>query len=100
MDQYKPEYLGKVIPAADPSKMTGFLSNQYNSFSKIYDACKEHSSDIKDITVVENAANPDTSLSVKVSANNEILSEIIKKASGSSEISVKGDVITADHKKK
>ena len=49
MEKYKPGYLGKVIPADNPSKLTDFVTNQYDAFSKIYDTCKNQSENISDI---------------------------------------------------
>ena len=43
MDRYKPEYLGKVIPADDATKMYDFVKNKSDMFNDIYDACKENS---------------------------------------------------------
>lgn len=101
MEKYKPGYLGKVIPADNLSKMTGFLTHQYDSFSKIYDTCKDQSKDIKDIKVVENNnGSPADSLSVKISASPETVTEIVKKAAGECSVTVKGDVITATGNKK
>lgn len=100
MEKYKPNYLGKVIPADNPSKMTGFLTHQYDAFSKIYDTCKEQSKDINDIKVVENNSSPADSLTVKISAGAEAVAEIVKKAAGDCSVTVKGDVITANGNKK
>lgn len=94
MNSYKPEFLGKVIPADDTSKMRDFVNNKFDSFSKIYDTCKDSSNNIKDIQVVE-TPNNNESLSVKVSADKETLNTISEKAKKDSSISVNGDVITA-----
>ena len=64
MNKYKPEYLGKVIPAEDPLKMTDMLQNKFEQFSSIYDTCKDMSTNISDIKVVD--TSPDL-LSVKIS---------------------------------
>ena len=56
MEKYKPEYLGKVIPVDNPSKMTNFVENQYDSFSKMYEVCKDQSSNISDIKPVDNGS--------------------------------------------
>jgi hypothetical protein len=95
MNNYKPEYLGKVIPVDNPGKLTDFVTNKYESFSKVYDACKNHSEKINDIKTVESEYNDESSLSIKVLTDLETV-ETIKKAIGEdSSINIKGDVITA-----
>lgn len=95
MRNYKPEYLGKVIPVDNPGKLTDFVTNKYESFSKVYDACKEHSEKIDDIKTVESENIDVNSLSIKVATDLETV-EIIKKAIGNdNSINIKGDVITA-----
>lgn len=95
MNKYKPEYLGKVIPADNPGKLTDFVTNKYDSFSKVYDACKDHSEKIDDIKAVESEGSNETSISIKISTDAETV-ETIKKAIGTdSSINIKGDVITA-----
>lgn len=99
MNQYKPQFLGKVIPADDPSKLTTFCMDKFDSFNKIYDVCKGESAQIDDIKAVESENSEQTSLSVKVSADKEAVAKIIETAKGDSSISIKGDVITANVKK-
>lgn len=99
MNQYKPEFLGKVIPADDPSKLTTFCMDKFDAFNKIYDVCKDQSAQIGDIKAVESESSDPTSLSVKVSADKEAVAKIIETAKGDASISIKGDVITADPKK-
>lgn len=94
MRTYKPEYLGKVIPANDASKLTDFVTNKYDAFSKIYETCKDSSDKINDIKVVESPNNE--SLSVKVSTDNETLDNISKEAKKNESVNVTGDVITAE----
>lgn len=95
MEKYKPEYLGKVIPADDPSKLTNFVTNQYDAFSKIYDTCKNQSENISDIKVVESENADPNSLSVKVSADREVVESIKEVAKNDESIVVNNDVITA-----
>lgn len=95
MEKYKPEYLGKVIPADDPSKLTNFVTNQYDAFSKIYDACKNQSENISDIKVVDPGNADPNSLSVKVSADREVVESIKEIANDDESIVVNNDVITA-----
>lgn len=95
MNKYKPEYLGKVIPVDNPGKLTDFVTNKYNSFSKVYDICKNQSDKIEDIKVVETEGSDVNSFSLKLSADADTM-ETIKKAIGSdASMNIKGDVITA-----
>ena len=96
MNRYKPEYLGKVIPVDNPGKLTDFVTNKYDSFSKVYDACKNHSEKIDNIKAVESEGTNETLISIKVSTDMETM-EIIRKAIGTdNSISIKDDVITAN----
>ena len=95
MNKYKPEYLGKIIPADNPVKITDFVINKYDSFSKVYDACKNQSEKIDDIKVVESETDDRCSISVKMITDKDTV-ETIKTAIGTdSSINIKGDVITA-----
>jgi hypothetical protein len=91
MKKYKPEFLGKCLAVDDPSKMTNFLSNQYDSFSKIYDLCKNESDKIKDVKVV---TDNNEKLSLKVSTSLDTLNDIKQKVTDES-ISIDNDIITA-----
>lgn len=93
MEKYKPEYMGKVIPADDPAKLTDFVTNKYESFSKAYDACKDSSDKIKDVTSVETESGS-TEFSMKISTDSATIKSIIDNKKDDS-VSVKGDVITA-----
>lgn len=93
MNQYKPEYMGKVMPVNDPSKLTNFVANQYESFTKVYDACKNQSDNIKDIKPVDNG-NTD-SLSVQISADESTIEAIKENARGDDSVTIEGGVITA-----
>lgn len=89
MKKYKPEYLGKVIPVKDKDKLTDFLTNKYESFSKIYDNCKDYSEEISDISLVEEEGK---SCSVKIIASNETIDNISNTAI---DIKITGDIFTA-----
>lgn len=97
MEKYKPDYMGKVIPADDPSKLTDFVANKYDAFSKIYDVCKDQSDKISDIKVIEVTGNDITAdtLSVKVSAGKEAFDYIKEAVKDNGSIAIKNDVITA-----
>jgi predicted nucleic acid-binding Zn-ribbon protein len=93
MNQYKPEYLGKVIPVDDQDQLTDFVQNRFDSFSKIYDSCKEQSSSISDISMVKSTEAND--LSVKISTDDETIQKISEKIIDDDNIKINGDVITA-----
>ena len=92
MNTYKPEYMGKVMPADDPTKLTDFVSNKYDAFSKAYDACKDNSENIKDVSAVNNGSQD--SFSMKLSTNSDTM-EAIKQANTNPDVTITGDVITA-----
>lgn len=92
MKQYKPEYLGKVIPADNPSKLTEFVTNQYDSFSKVYEVCKDQSDKIKDIKVIESDNESADVLKVKISGEKEAIDKIKEKSKDG--VIVENDVIT------
>lgn len=92
MDRYKPEYLGKVIPADDATKMYDFVKSKSDMFNDIYDACKENSNKIDDISVVK---TNDDSLSVKVSTDSNTLNAIREEARSNESLSMQDNVITA-----
>lgn len=96
MEKYKPGYMGKVMPAPnDKSKVTDFLTNQYDAFNSIYDACKDQSDKINDLKTVESDTSDPDKLSVKVSTDMETMSKIKEAASGNESVVVNNDVITA-----
>lgn len=96
MEKYKPGFLGKVIPADDPSKLTKFVTKQYDSFSKIYDTCKDQSEKIGDIKVVESGeGDSEDTLKIKVSADKEVVEKIADTAKKDASVTVQDDVITA-----
>lgn len=96
MEKYKPGYLGKCIPADDPPKLTDFVVNKYDAFSKVYDACKDQSERINDIKVVDSGNNSPDTLSVKISTNDDSVVDNIKEAvKDDDSVTVKDDVITA-----
>ena len=95
MNKYKPEYLGKVIPADDSCKLYEFMGNKYDAFSKIYDACKNYSEEISNIGVTNDDLN---SLSVQIVTDEKTISEMVKKAELMNGIKIQGDVIVAEAK--
>ena len=96
MRTYKPEFLGKVMPADNASKLTDFMTNKYDAFSKIYDTCKGSSEKIDDVKVVDTSTTG--SLSVKISTDSGTLENISKEAKKNESVNVTGDIITAGAK--
>lgn len=95
MENYKPGWMGKVMPVDNPSKLTDFVKNKYDAFSKVYDTCKDQSAQISDIKTVESGSGDSETLSVKISADKETVDAIKETAKDDPSISVKGDVVTA-----
>lgn len=92
MNKYKPEYLGKVLPVNDSTKLTDFVQNKYEAFSHIYDVCKEESDSIHGIEAVDSA---DGSLSIKVDAEPETTRKILDAVAENQYLSMSGNTITA-----
>jgi len=95
MDQYKPGWMGKVMPVDNPSKLTDFVKNKYDAFSKVYDACKGKSEQISDVKAVEQSGSDSDTLSVKITADKEVVDAVKDSVKDDPSISVKNDVITA-----
>ena len=87
MDKFKPDYLGKTLPD-DKDQMTKFLDKKYDAFNTVYDACKDESENIKDVSNV--SLDTDDSLSVKINCEEEI-SERIKDSIKDSDILFKNN---------
>ncbi len=96
MNNYKPEYFGKVIPVDNPSKLTDFVTNKYDAFSKIYDICKSQSSSITDIKPLypENDSEL-SSLSIKVLTTKDSIESLKETIKNDATVNIIGDVITA-----
>lgn len=94
MEQYKPSYLGKVIPASDPVKLTEFCTSQFGAFSKLYEICKNVSEKISDLKPVDNGAKDSGALSVKITADPGTVDCIKAETKTDSAVSISGDVIT------
>ncbi len=93
--KYKPEYLGKAIPVTSPSGLTDFVHNKYDTFTKIYEVCRDDSEKINDIKTLDSDNKNLTSLSMKISADNDVLSNISNKIKEQNNIDLQGDIITA-----
>lgn len=94
MKKYKPEYMGKVMPVDNPSKLTDFVQNKYDSFSKIYDNVKDKSENISDVKTVDKDSSDTSSLSIKVSTDEDTLNDIKANMKDPS-VNVENDVFTA-----
>ena len=95
VEKYKPEYLGKVIPADDPAKLTEFCTSQYEAFSTVYDACKDHSDKISDVKSVDVGSKDPGSFSVKMTADPGVVDIIRQATRDDGRVSINGDIITA-----
>lgn len=74
MEQYKPIFLGKTMPSPDnPPDLQSFLSNKYEAFNTVYDACKSESEKIDNI---ETVSSSDDKLTVKVSTDKDTFERI------------------------
>lgn len=93
MDKYKPTYMGQVMPADDPSKLTDFVSNKYDSFSKAYDAVKDESEKINAVSAA-GSADGSSEFSMKVNADKETLDKIKEKVKDDDSVKVNGDTVT------
>ena len=94
MDKYKPTYVGQVIPADDPSKLTDFVTNKYESFSKCYDAAKDNSESIGAVSAT-NVKEGSSEFSMKLDTDHSTLDEIKERVKDDPSVSVSGDTITA-----
>lgn len=100
MEKYKPGFLGKIIPADNPSKLNKFVTKQFDSFNKMYDTCKDQSDKINDLKSVEsNDGESDDTLKVKLSADKSTLDEIAEKNKNDNSVSIQNDVITVSGNK-
>jgi hypothetical protein len=94
MKKYKPEYLGKVIPVDNQDKLTDFVQNKYNSFSKIYDICKDHSENISDISTIDTGEIGSKELSINISTDEKTINSIKEEIKGNG-VKIENDVIMA-----
>ena len=100
MKKYKPEYLGKVLPD-EGSKRKDFLQDEYESFSDIYDICKDESDNITDIKNVSEELGSQ-SLNIKITTTSEeVLDRLTEKVATHPDdhISIDKDVIGAKPRK-
>lgn len=92
MKKYKPEFLGKAMPVDNQTKLTDFVQNKYDAFSKIYEVCRDNSEAITDIVTVDS----DTSnLSIKLTTNRDTLDDISHKLEHDNSMMLQGDIINA-----
>ena len=94
MRKYKPEYLGRVITPDDSEKMTDFVQNKYESFSKIYDTCKHESENILDVQAIESTSKSND-FSMRIVTDDETLKSITEKTQEEDGISISGNIVTA-----
>ena len=94
MDQYKPGYMGQVMPVDNVSKLTDFVVNKYEAFSKCYDAAKSQSESISSVSAANNK-DGDKSFSMKVDTDSKTMESIAESCKDKTDVSVSGNVITA-----
>lgn len=94
MEQYKPGFLGKIIPVDNSSKMNDFMINKFDSFNKIYDICKTQSSSINDVKMIDNNSSDTSSLSVKIETDMNTLG-ILKDSLSNPDITMDSGILTA-----
>lgn len=93
MERYKPSYMGMVMPADDPSKLTDFVANKYESFSKCYDAVKDESANIKNVSATDTPEGS-SEFSMKLSTDSETMEKIKDKTKEDGSISVAGETVS------
>lgn len=94
MDNRMPSYLGKVITPDNPSRLSKFAMNKYDSFSKIYHKCKDESDNISDIKYVDD--DDDTAqCSIRLCTSQETLDRIGQAIADDDNIYIDRDVIIA-----
>lgn len=91
MKKYSPDFLGKVIPADNPEKITNFCNNQYDSFTSVFNTVKNHSDNISDISA-KNAGDDTSTLTVTLTTDDDTMKAIAASADESTQ--VQGDTIT------
>jgi hypothetical protein len=87
--------MGRALAADDIPKMTDFVQNKYDSFTKIYETCRLHSEDINDIKTIDKECNNKSELNIKVSTDAETLEKISENLKDNEKVSLDGDVLTA-----
>ena len=73
MKRYKPTYLGKVIPDTS-DKIKKFMTNKFDAFTEIYNACKNESENIFDF--IDVSTDDSESLSIKITTTDESFDNI------------------------
>ena len=94
MEKYKPLYMGQVIDTDDASKLTDFVSNKYDSFSKCYDSVKEESDKINSVSAAGNKQGS-TEFNMSVSTDSETMEKIAEKVKDDDSVSVSGNIVSA-----
>lgn len=90
MDPYKPQYLGKIMPAETPA-LKEFMVEKYDQFNTVYDICKPSSDSIDDVTGVGDDGD---NLSVKVMTDGGTMEKLNEAAANDDNVTVRDNVIT------
>lgn len=94
MDNRMPTYLGRCITPGNPSNLSKFAMNKYDSFSRIYHTCKNESDNISDIHCVDEDDDA-TQCSIKVLTSPDTLERISESIKDEENMYIERDVITA-----
>ena len=86
------------MPVDEPSRLTDFVQNKFDAFSRIYDACKDQSEGISAISTVDTPSAASDSLSVKITTTSDISAKIKEGTLSDPSIKINGDTITASGK--
>ena len=89
MRKYKPSYLGSIMPVDNKEKMDDFFINKYESFSEIYDACKDFFFFFSGISMVESEETK--KIKIKLICSEETIDKIKAKKI---DIQIENNVIT------
>jgi hypothetical protein len=95
MKRYKPEFMGKILEPDNTTKMTDFVQNKYDSFSKIYESCRDQSEQINDIKNIDKDSSDKSELVVKISTDTETLEKISENIKDNEKIKLDNDIISA-----
>lgn len=91
MNEYKPEYLGRIIPA-DSEKLLNLVKNNFEEFSLIYNGCKSYSKDIHD---VQDVSKDGTTLQIRVITDPSVMDAIKRDLENADNVTVENDIISA-----
>ena len=86
MKQYKPTFLGRMLPA---DEQKDWLVKKYHEFEELYGSMKEHAEQISDIIPIYNTKN--NTYQVQLIAEQEVFDKI---HSQNSKITINGNILS------